>query len=124
MKALLPFRDLIDFVKSRLPDEHREEFWALAKRALEANTADVLENTAAILDGANRYRRLRQEFEQVYQVAGQIAATCRAHDFKPVRPHFASLLRIREEFKAPLPTRDEISTDILREADETLKAGR
>lgn len=120
MKALLALYELIDFVKSWLPDEHREKFWALAKRALDAKTASKLENTAALIHGANRYQRLRQEYEQMFQVVGQIAATCQAHDFKPVLPHFASLLRIREEFNAPLPTPDEISANMERQAEQRM----
>src|SRR5882724_452755 len=101
MKELHAFGELIDFVEHRLPDEHHDTFWILARRILDASTKSMLENTAEIIDGANRYQRLRQEYEQVYQVLGQIATTCQAHDFKPVLPHFAALLRIREEFTAP-----------------------
>lgn len=120
MKDLLAFQELIDFVKHRIPGKYREEFWILARRAQDACTDSKLESTAQIIDGSNRYTRLRGKYEKAMDIVGQISEVCLEHRVEAVRPHFRTLGRVFREFDAPFPTQDEIRADIVREAGENI----
>jgi hypothetical protein len=113
--------DLIMFVIDRLPEKHLKEFEVLAWRARDSSCASDIESTIAITDGANRYNRLKEEYEKVVDVVGQISKTCFEHRFEMVRPHFRSLGRIFHEFHAPFPTRDELRANFYKELAERLK---
>lgn len=105
-----PWFDFMRFLERIVPEEHRAQFDKLARA-----------NSLSNIHLCKRCVRYRQQCEAVTNLFMDTIQACYDRGtFDVVKTQAQTLLRLRDEFNAPLPTIEELEAELLREVEGTI----